>query len=291
MESANALSLLNVKFVVRPGPLNKMLWCGPRFPSPLPLLDIAPDLSPMTLRPMPPAIVRNLRIHWDPLRPSPSAASVQVNAYGFIRLEQSPLEVTLPEGEKLEQIVIKVEDGSTIRVNHLELDGSPLGLSSDFVDLEGIKVNLHCLPRTYFVEATPGPLEEPTVEDLACWTPLDRVRVTDPEADTTYGGYFRGSAARMVSYEPERVELETSSPRDGFAVLADTFRPGWRAEVDGELKPILRAQRTFRAVSVPAGQHRVVFSYRPTSLIVGGLLSALGLLTTLGLALYRPKAV
>jgi hypothetical protein len=290
MESANALSLLNVKFVVRPGPLKKVLWCGPRFPSPLPLLDIAPDLSPVTVRPMPPATVRNLRIHWSPLESVGTEASVQVNAYGFIRLEQSPLEVTLPEDEKLERIVVKVEDGSAIRLDHIELDGSPLGLRSDFVDLDGIKVNLHCLPRAYFVEATPDPLDEPSVEDLACWTPLDRVRITDPESNETFGGFFRGSATRMVSYEPERVELETSSPRAGYVVLTDTLRPGWRAEVDGEPAPVLRAQRTFRAVSVPAGEHRIVFSYRPTSLVVGGLLSGLGLFTTLGLVIYRPKA-
>jgi hypothetical protein len=290
MESANALSLLNVKFVVRPGPLKQVAWCGPRFPSPLPLLDIGHELSPMTLRPMPAATVRNLRIHWNALESAGAEASLQVNAYGFIRLEQSPLEVTLPEGEKLEQIVIKVEGGSAIRLNHIELDGSPLGLGSDFVDLGGIKVNLHCLPRAYFVEATPDPFEESSVEDLECWTPLERVRVTDPETGTTHGGYFRGSAVRMVSYKPERVELETNSPRDGYAVLADTLRPGWRAEVDGELQTILRAQRTFRAVSVPAGRHRVVFSYRPTSLMAGGVVSVLGLLATFGLAFYRSKA-
>ena len=290
MESANALSLLNVKFVVRPGSLKQVVWCGPRFPSPLPLLDIAPDLSPMTLRPMPPASVGNLRIHWNALESARTEASIQVNAYGFIRLEESPFEVTLPEGEKLEQIVVKVEGGSPVRLNHIELDGSPLGLISDFVDLGGIKVNLHCLPRTYFVAATPDPLDEPSVEDLECWTLLDRVRIKDPETGATFGGYFRGSAARIVSYEPERVEIETDSPREGYVVLADTLRPGWRAEVNGQLRPILRAQRTFRAVSVPAGLHRVVFSYRPTSLAAGGLLSAFGLLTTLGLAFYRSKA-
>jgi uncharacterized membrane protein YfhO len=54
-----------------------------------------------------------------------------------------------------------------------------------------------------------------------------------------------------------------------FLVLSDTLYPGWQAAVDGQEVSILRANYLLRAVQVPAGEHEVVFKYRPLSLIVG----------------------
>ncbi len=81
------------------------------------------------------------------------------------------------------------------------------------------------------------------------------------------------STVEIVSYAPERVELEASLPDPGWLVLTDAYYPGWVAEVDGEPTPIHRADLYFRAVPLPAGEHKVVFDYRPTdvslALVVG----------------------
>jgi uncharacterized membrane protein YfhO len=52
-------------------------------------------------------------------------------------------------------------------------------------------------------------------------------------------------------------------------VLTDTFYPGWTASVDGSPQPILRANYLFRAVRLPAGDHRVTFVYAPRSFAWG----------------------
>jgi hypothetical protein len=49
----------------------------------------------------------------------------------------------------------------------------------------------------------------------------------------------------------------------GFAVLSDSFVPGWTAEVDGQRVDIVPVDIAFRAVAVPPGTHSVVFRYRP----------------------------
>ena len=41
--------------------------------------------------------------------------------------------------------------------------------------------------------------------------------------------------------------------------------PGWEVYVDGERRPILRANLLFRGVEVPPGRHRVEFRFRPLS--------------------------
>ncbi len=81
--------------------------------------------------------------------------------------------------------------------------------------------------------------------------------------------------SRVVSYLPDRVEMEVTARRAAVVVLLDSFDPGWRAWVDGEPVRILRANVAFRAVPVPPGKHRVEMRYRPRALTLGIAVSAL----------------
>lgn len=99
-----------------------------------------------------------------------------------------------------------------------------------------------------------------------------------------------GGSVRVLAYEPERVELAVDMDAPGALVLADTWYPGWQATVDGEPAPVLRANYLFRALLLPAGQHRVQFEYRPATLARGaaiGLAAAL-VLVVLGVAGAAP---
>ena len=84
--------------------------------------------------------------------------------------------------------------------------------------------------------------------------------------------------ARIERYEDDHVRVVTSCERAQLLVLADVYYPGWVASVDGKPAAIHRANIGFRAVSVPAGQHVVEFSYRPLSVRVGLAGSIVGLL-------------
>ncbi|MFQ5791487.1 MAG: YfhO family protein [Acidobacteriota bacterium] len=295
--SANALSLLNVKFVVRATPLSKIPWCGPRFASPLPLLDITPEMSPVTLKLKPPIEAGHVRLSWSGLGPA-SRATVELNGRGFPLPSEGPLEVSFEPREKLGTITVRLAEGSSgIRLEEMELDLSPLGLKADFIHLGGILLNLHYLPRAYFATSSSASAknddqQEPT-SSLDCWTPYDDVVITDPETGEHTRGTFRKDLARIVRYEPETVELEVDTLRAGYVILADTFRPGWQAEVDGKAAPVLRAQHALRAVAVAEGRHRIRFAYRPPSFYTGMVLSLLATGAILGSLLFhrlRPVA-
>jgi hypothetical protein len=88
--------------------------------------------------------------------------------------------------------------------------------------------------------------------------------------------------ALLVARSAGRVALSVRLPARGVLVLLDSWEAGWRATVDGAAAPVLRADAAFRAVRVPAGEHRVEFSYVPPGLREG---LGLGIAGLLGLAL------
>lgn len=101
----------------------------------------------------------------------------------------------------------------------------------------------------------------------------------------------RGSAT-LELVGANRVVVRTESAAPGFLVLRDTYMTGWRARVDGAPAEIVPANVAHRAVWVPAGTHTVEFAYLPTTLALGGLVSAVSWLVIAGvcLAMRRRRA-
>jgi hypothetical protein len=118
-------------------------------------------------------------------------------------------------------------------------------------------------------------------ENAAMQQPFDpRQSVLLYEAPTdTHGLTERQSAGRIVrrEYHLNRVGFELQLEGPAILVLNDTHYPGWRAYVDGREAPIYRANHAFRAVFLPETAHRVIFTFRPMSVLIGLTLSILGL--------------
>jgi hypothetical protein len=89
-----------------------------------------------------------------------------------------------------------------------------------------------------------------------------------------------GGQAVVAGESPERLLIAVSARRPGFVVVADAFAPGWRAMMDGQDVPILRADGLFRAVAVPAGQHEIEMTYRPAEVRTGMALSLAAIVVT-----------
>jgi hypothetical protein len=108
----------------------------------------------------------------------------------------------------------------------------------------------------------------------------DMSSVTASSAPPVPGGHVQ-----IADFRPDRVTLVAQMPSPGFVVLVDTWDPGWHATVDGQEVLLLRANLAFRAVAVPAGDHRVEMRYRPRSVSVGIILSAVAAALLVGLEL------
>jgi hypothetical protein len=99
----------------------------------------------------------------------------------------------------------------------------------------------------------------------------------------TGGGERLGSAGAgaAVLADPDAGRFSVITDRPGWLVVSETYYPGWRAQVNGEEVPILRANLAFRAVAVPAGSSEIVFRYEPAWLMPTVILTGVGLLALL----------
>jgi hypothetical protein len=103
---------------------------------------------------------------------------------------------------------------------------------------------------------------------------------------------LRPSAAEAVwitrHADPDRLEIGARLESTGVVVIADAYAPGWHAWVDGRPTSIHPADLMFRAVLVPAGQHRIELQYRPRGFLVGMGLFAVSVLSCV-LMLAAPR--
>ena len=103
-------------------------------------------------------------------------------------------------------------------------------------------------------------------------------------------------SCRIVTYEPERVEVEATLGAEGIVVLSETYAPGWEAEVSTsggayQRAEVLRTNRTMRGVRLPAGEYRIRMVYRPASFRLGAILSLISWLGVLAFAwMWRKRA-
>ena len=169
------------------------------------------------------------------------------------------------------------------------------GLPERFRGRTGIVYEVEdALPRAFLVgSAVTAAPPDGGLEVLRSpeFDPASTVVVYEP-IEAPLPGTAVSGRARIVAYEPDRVAVNVRADSPALLVLADNFYPGWEATVDGEAAPIHRANHTFRAVPVPAGEHEVVFRFRPAEFYLGAwisLLSFLALIAVVAVVAWRHR--
>jgi hypothetical protein len=111
-------------------------------------------------------------------------------------------------------------------------------------------------------------------------------------ADGGAGDAPRQRPPRCSSGAPTPCACASRAPSRVWLVACQAWYPGWKAEVDGEPAPLLRANEAFCAVPIPAGTSIVTLRYEPASLRIGAwiALACVALGAGLWLALSRAWA-
>ena len=141
------------------------------------------------------------------------------------------------------------------------------------------------LPRAYFVNTVS---KKPAIEvlNMVKNTQFDPrfIAFTDEEIS---GIEVPDSTAyvRIEKYDDEYITLNVNASGNNFLFLGDTYMSGqadyklfkiptgWKAFIDGKETKIYRANHGFRGIVVPAGNHKIEFTFSPESFAISKNLS------------------
>ena len=130
------------------------------------------------------------------------------------------------------------------------------------------------LGNAWFVERSrTAPTADAEMAALGQIDPGKEAVIFDAQAAEGTAAEYPGAAEGSIvlkEYSPNRLSYEVSAAARGLAVFSEIYYPaGWRAFIDGEEVPILRADYTLRALLIDEGSHEVEFVYDPGSFTIG----------------------
>ncbi len=152
-----------------------------------------------------------------------------------------------------------------------------------------VQILKNALPRAYLVPRMKVPKEGGHVLNTyydKSFDPLKEVLLSE-NIDFKESDHFQGEV-EQVSYRPNHVTVKIRQEGDGFLVLMDSYFPGWTVKVDGQERPILKANHYYRAVQLGSGRHTLEFDFLPEGMKAGWMISGFSfLLVTLGSLFLR----
>lgn len=231
------------------------------------------------------------------LEQSSNAVVQEYKLTGFsAEAARTPINISIEASDsELHLIAVTLVDSRTGDFQQLTLGSWKRVLSSDIKLYE----NQDVLPRAFFVyhvdtesdtetalNIMRDPLFDPAIDAVV--SPSSNIYVDIAVNPYIMNNYLELS---VTDYTAERVEIQVNSVADGFLILTDAYYPGWVATVNGEVKPIHKADVMFRAVEVASGESTVVFEYKPAwwpgILIIGAVAWLAALIA--GVIMYRKK--
>ena len=96
----------------------------------------------------------------------------------------------------------------------------------------------------------------------------DEVKGFTPQLDST-------ATITLDSYRPNKLVYTTKTNSEQLAVFSEIYyQPGWEVTIDGKPASHFRADLILRAMLVPAGEHQIVFEFRPQGYITAAYITS-----------------
>jgi hypothetical protein len=135
--------------------------------------------------------------------------------------------------------------------------------------------NPGALPRAFFARTAVVARNQTEVfarMNDPSWNPAETA-ILETDAPPPIGEADSTSAV-VTEYGAHRIVVDAFTAAPGLLVLGEVYYPaGWNAAVDGTVTPILKTNYVLRSVAVPAGRHRVEFTFAPAMVDLGWALS------------------
>jgi uncharacterized membrane protein YfhO len=132
-----------------------------------------------------------------------------------------------------------------------------------------VQQNPEALGACWFVKAVQfekGPSQ--VMKALDTFNPKDTAIVEEKfKSDINISAQFdTASVVKLVNNDNDFIEYHSTSSQNQFAVFSEIFYDrGWKAYIDDKEAPIIQTNYALRGLSVPAGNHKITFEFKPAS--------------------------
>ncbi len=92
----------------------------------------------------------------------------------------------------------------------------------------------------------------------------------------------QNNGAECLKFENDYIKYRAYTEKPGLLVFSEIWYPAWKAYIDGEPAEIYKANYSFRAVAIPAGEHIVEMKYESEPFYAGAWVSIISLIIALG---------
>lgn len=158
----------------------------------------------------------------------------------------------------------------------------------------GMQANQTACGNAWFVKSIKfAQNADEEMQAISSFSPKDEA-IVDKQYKSMIDGKSVGTDAtatiKLTSYTPEHLVYQSGSTVAQVAVFSEIYYDkGWTMTIDGKEEPYFRTDYLLRAAVIPIGNHKVEFTFHPTSYYAGEKISLAGsilLVLALGGAVY-----
>ncbi|MEK6372351.1 MAG: YfhO family protein [Acidobacteriota bacterium] len=145
-----------------------------------------------------------------------------------------------------------------------------------------IAENTRALPRAFVPQLVHAGKRDVIAEMRGC---ADFAAEAWIETDGPAVDIVNGPGTVSVREVGSQRRMHASMRGAGWVVVSETAWRGWRVESNGQRRKVHFADRAFTGFYLPAGEHDIVMEYRPAAFLGGGIVSLLGAMVLVGVAI------
>jgi len=106
---------------------------------------------------------------------------------------------------------------------------------------------------------------------------LRTTAVIDEKFENKFSANYKAdpyATIKLTNYSPNKLEYNFKSSNEEMVVFSEVYYDkGWTAYIDGVESDYFRADYLFRAMTIPAGEHKIEFKFEPRIWVIGEKIS------------------
>jgi hypothetical protein len=97
------------------------------------------------------------------------------------------------------------------------------------------------------------------------------------------------NSIKILEYDNNKMTINASTSQNAVLVFSEIWYPAWKIFIDGEEQAVYKANYSFRAVSVPAGNHKIEMKYHSAKFYSGMYIAIFSLILSVFAIIFLRK--